>query len=54
MTESDKSIAEKVLEDLKGYGAKILTDIAYKTAPMKKISAEPGGVYSAQSGHLFR
>lgn len=32
-----------VLQELKGYGAKILTEIAYKTKPMVKIGATLGG-----------
>ena len=32
-----------VLQELKGYGAKILTEIAYKTKPMVKIGAILGG-----------
>lgn len=38
-TESVKT----VLDELAGYGAKALTDIAYKTKPMLKIGATRGG-----------
>jgi uncharacterized protein YwgA len=44
--ELDKSelvLIDKVLEGLKGYGAKTLTDIAYKTAPLVKLGATQGG-----------
>ena len=41
--EDDKEIINDVLEGLKGYTARTLTDIAYKTKPMKKIGATPGG-----------
>lgn len=43
LTDRDREIARRVLEELKGYGAKTLTEIAYKTAPMKKIGATLGG-----------
>ena len=39
----EKSTIDEVLESLKGYGAKILTEIAYKTKPMKAIGATLGG-----------
>lgn len=38
-----------VLKEVEGYGAKALTDIAYKTRPMLKIGATRGG-----SEHLFQ
>ncbi len=43
LTEEDYAIADQVLEQLRGYGAKVLTDIAYQTAPMKKLGATQGG-----------
>lgn len=43
LTESEISLIDKVLEGLKGYGAKTLTDIAYKTAPLVKLGATQGG-----------
>lgn len=43
LTEPDIKIADDVLEQLRGYGAKTLTDITYKTAPMKKLGATQGG-----------
>ncbi len=36
-------LIDGVLEGLKGYGAKTLTDIAYKTAPLVKLKATQGG-----------
>lgn len=36
-------LIDEVLEGLKGYGAKTLTDIAYKTAPLIKMGATQGG-----------
>ena len=45
-TELDKdelSIIDDVLEDVKGYGARALTEIAYKTKPMLKFGATLGG-----------
>jgi len=41
LSEKDIKIVDQVLEQLKGYGAKTLTEIAYKTKPMKKIGAAP-------------
>lgn len=43
LSKTDIQIADDVLEQLKGYGAKALTDITYKTAPMKKLGATQGG-----------
>ncbi|MEO5499214.1 MAG: Panacea domain-containing protein [Candidatus Saccharimonadales bacterium] len=34
---------ESVLDQLKGYGAKALTEVAYKTKPMLKLNATLGG-----------
>jgi len=36
---NDTQVADEVLESLKGYGAKALVDLAYKTKPMAKIGA---------------
>lgn len=36
---NDIQVADEVLESLKGYGAKALVDLAYKTKPMAKIGA---------------
>ena len=36
-------IVDEVIEQLKGYGAKALSEIAYKTKPMLKIKAVQGG-----------
>ena len=41
-------IIDEVLELLKGHGARALTDICYKTKPMKAFRATQGGVE-----HLF-
>lgn len=43
LSEADKVIIDEVLEQLKGYGVKTLTEVAYKTAPMKKLGATLGG-----------
>jgi hypothetical protein len=43
LTEEDKKIVDQVLDNLKGYGAKTLTEIAYKTRPMKALQATLGG-----------
>jgi len=40
LSQEDIGVINQVLEQLKGYGAKTLTEIAYKTKPMKKIGAE--------------
>jgi len=39
LTEDDKEVIDEVLNSLRGYGAKALVDLAYKTKPMKKIGA---------------
>jgi len=41
--EEQLGIIDSVLEAVAGYGAKILTDIAYKTKPMIAIGATQGG-----------
>lgn len=43
LSDNDCEIANQVLEQLRGYGAKVLTEIAYLTAPMKKLGATLGG-----------
>ena len=43
ITEDEKKHIDEVLESLKGYGAKVLTEIAYQTKPMKAIKATIGG-----------
>lgn len=40
---AEVNLIDEVLEGLKGYGAKTLTDIAYKTAPLVKLGATQGG-----------
>jgi hypothetical protein len=39
LRESDLKIVDEVLKQLMGYGAKMLSDIAYKTKPMKALQA---------------
>lgn len=39
----EKEIVDSVLDDVSGYGANVLTQIAYKTKPMKKLGATLGG-----------
>jgi DNA-binding PadR family transcriptional regulator len=43
LTDKDCEIANQVLDQLSGYGAKALTEIAYQTVPMKKLGATLGG-----------
>lgn len=43
LTVQDKKIADEVLKSMVGYGAKALSDIAYKTKPMLAIGAKQGG-----------
>lgn len=39
----EKSIVDEVLSSIRGLGAKMLTEIAYQTSPMKKLKATLGG-----------
>ena len=41
---NDKEAADTVLQEVAGYGAKALTDIAYKTKPMIALGATRGGI----------
>jgi len=43
LSESEMQTIDSVLEGVKGYGAKTLTEMAYKTNPMKKLGATLGG-----------
>jgi uncharacterized phage-associated protein len=43
LPETEKKYADEVLEALGAYGAKALTEVAYKTKPMIKIGATLGG-----------
>ncbi len=43
LSESEMQIIDSVLEGVKGYGAKTLTEMAYKTNPMKALGATLGG-----------
>ena len=40
LTRRDKEIIDEVLDSLRGYGAKALVDLSYKTRPMEKIGAK--------------
>lgn len=44
ISEQEVLTIDEVMENLTGYGAKTLTDIAYKTKPMLKFGATHGGV----------
>lgn len=44
LSTEEKQIIDEVLESLKGYGAKALVELAYKTKPMKKIGAKTGNI----------
>jgi hypothetical protein len=39
LTKSERSVIDEVLESLQGYGARALTELAYRTKPMQKIGA---------------
>ena len=39
ISDDEKEIIDEVLGSLEGYGTKALTELAYKTKPMKKIGA---------------
>ena len=41
LTDEEKDLSVKVLKSLRGLGAKTLSDIAYKTKPMKALGAKP-------------
>jgi hypothetical protein len=43
LSDNERSLADEVLENVKGYGARTLTEIAYKTQPMKQLGATLGG-----------
>ena len=49
LTADEIKCADEVLNEVSGYGAKALTDIAYKTKPMKALGATRGG-----SENLFK
>ena len=40
---SEVAIVDELLNSVRGYGARVLTEIAYKTKPMKKLKATIGG-----------
>lgn len=44
ISENELGIVDDLLETTKGYGAKALTDIAYKTKPMEALGATQGGL----------
>ena len=39
LTRKDREVIDEVLDSLRGYGAKALVDLSYKTKPMEKIGA---------------
>jgi hypothetical protein len=43
LSKREKSVVNKVLADIRGLGAKMLTQLAYQTTPMKKLGATLGG-----------
>lgn len=43
LSSEEIKIADEVLDNVRGYGAKVLTEMAYHTKPMKKIGATRGG-----------
>jgi DNA-binding PadR family transcriptional regulator len=43
LSEKEVAIIDEVTEQLKGYGAKALTEVAYKTKPMLALGATLGG-----------
>lgn len=43
ISSDEKSLIDNAINELRGYGAKTLTEIAYKTKPMKKLGATLGG-----------
>lgn len=43
LSDEDSQIVSLLEQELKGYGAKALTDLAYTTAPMRKFGATLGG-----------
>jgi hypothetical protein len=43
LNDMDTKIADEILEKVRGYGAKTLTEIAYKTKPMERLGATLGG-----------
>lgn len=43
LEEEDKTILKELLDSVRGYGARALTDIAYNTKPMKHFGATLGG-----------
>jgi len=42
LKQGEKEIVDEVLSSIRGLGARMLTEIAYQTAPMKKIGAKIG------------
>lgn len=43
ISDKEKNIIEDLTEKLKGYGAKTITEITYKTKPMQALGATLGG-----------
>ncbi len=43
LSEDERKLIKEMLDSLQGYGARMLTDIAYQTSPMKALGATLGG-----------
>lgn len=43
LQDDEKAILDELLASVRGYGAKMLTEIAYKTKPMTRLNATIGG-----------
>lgn len=43
INETERNVMDELLNSVKGYGAKMLTEIAYKTKPLKSLKATIGG-----------
>ena len=43
LSSDEMQTIDEVLTSLEGYGAKTLSDLAYKTTPMRALGATPGG-----------
>ncbi len=44
LNDKEKKVIDELLNSVRGYGAKVLTEIAYKTKPMKALKATLGGL----------
>jgi len=52
LKDEEKNILDELIASVRGYGAKMLTELAYKTKPMKKLKATIGG--SEHLGELLK